>query len=239
MRADAAADQVTRAAERRPPPRRQLDRRRRPIPALAFLPGSRLLQTNCRERWGMPLWSTLLSTSDARPMTTADSSSRSRGKFPASICGGSTMRRSEGGAPCVFAWKVPCIDLVGDHPASLRAGRSLRLGELMHGSSLGRSAGGRVNGQRKVDSGGGGSLQSGGVARGRRIDNPAACFFIWEVEQDETFYRGTSLTRKRTPLGPYRRPMPMVLGVLGGWAFSYGRGTPACLEWRVVSYDPA
>ena len=25
-------------------------------------------------------------------------------------------------------------------------------------------------------------------------------------------YRGTSLTGKRTPLGPYRRPMPRVLG---------------------------
>ena len=25
-------------------------------------------------------------------------------------------------------------------------------------------------------------------------------------------YRGTSLTRKCTPLGPYRRPMPRVLG---------------------------
>ena len=25
-------------------------------------------------------------------------------------------------------------------------------------------------------------------------------------------YMGTSLTRKRTPLGPYRRPMPRVLG---------------------------
>jgi len=25
-------------------------------------------------------------------------------------------------------------------------------------------------------------------------------------------YRGTSLTRKRTPLGPYRRPEPRVLG---------------------------
>ena len=25
-------------------------------------------------------------------------------------------------------------------------------------------------------------------------------------------YRGTSLIRKRTPLGPYRRPMPRVLG---------------------------
>ena len=30
-------------------------------------------------------------------------------------------------------------------------------------------------------------------------------------------YRGTSLTRKRTLLGPYRRPMPRVLGgILGG-----------------------
>ena len=25
-------------------------------------------------------------------------------------------------------------------------------------------------------------------------------------------YRGTSLTRKRNPLGPYRKPMPRVLG---------------------------
>ena len=33
-------------------------------------------------------------------------------------------------------------------------------------------------------------------------------------------FRGTSLTRTRTPLGPYRRPR-----VLGGWAFSHGRGT--------------
>jgi len=40
-------------------------------------------------------------------------------------------------------------------------------------------------------------------------------------------YRGTSLKRKRTPLVPYRRPMPRVLGgSWGGWAFSYGRGTP-------------
>ena len=40
-------------------------------------------------------------------------------------------------------------------------------------------------------------------------------------------YRGTSLIRKRIPLGPYRRPMSRVLkGVLGGFAFSYGRGTP-------------
>ena len=29
-------------------------------------------------------------------------------------------------------------------------------------------------------------------------------------------YRGTSLTRKRTPLGPYRKPMPRVLGVSQG-----------------------
>jgi hypothetical protein len=40
-------------------------------------------------------------------------------------------------------------------------------------------------------------------------------------------YRGTSLASKRTSLGPYRRPMPRFLG---GWAFSYGRGTPVCWE---------
>ena len=35
--------------------------------------------------------------------------------------------------------------------------------------------------------------------------------------------------RKGTSLGPYRRPMPRVLGgFLGGWAFSYGRRTPPC-----------
>ena len=36
-------------------------------------------------------------------------------------------------------------------------------------------------------------------------------------------YRGTSLTRNSPPLEPYCRTMP---GVLGGWAFSYGRGAP-------------
>jgi len=30
--------------------------------------------------------------------------------------------------------------------------------------------------------------------------------------KDDLPYRGTSLIRKRTPLGPYRRPMPRVLG---------------------------
>ena len=42
-------------------------------------------------------------------------------------------------------------------------------------------------------------------------------------------YRGTSLTRKRAPLGPYCRPMPRVLG---GWAFSHGRGTPVLPQCR-------
>ena len=40
-------------------------------------------------------------------------------------------------------------------------------------------------------------------------------------------YKGTSLTGKRNPLGPYRRPVPRVLG---GWAFSYGRGTPVHIQ---------
>jgi hypothetical protein len=43
------------------------------------------------------------------------------------------------------------------------------------------------------------------------------------------------LKRKRTPLGPFHRPMPKVPGgVLGGWAFSYERGTPVLIRvhWR-------
>ena len=36
-------------------------------------------------------------------------------------------------------------------------------------------------------------------------------------------YRATSLIRNHPPLGPFRRPMPRVLG---GWAFSYQRSTP-------------
>ena len=40
------------------------------------------------------------------------------------------------------------------------------------------------------------------------------------------FYRGTSLTRKRTPLGPCRRPMSRVRGgVPGGYAISNERGS--------------
>jgi hypothetical protein len=44
---------------------------------------------------------------------------------------------------------------------------------------------------------------------------------------------GTSLTRKHTLLGPYRRRIiPMVSGGSeGGWQFSYERGTPVpCLQ---------
>ena len=38
-------------------------------------------------------------------------------------------------------------------------------------------------------------------------------------------YMGASLIRTRTLPGPYRRPVPRVLGgVLGRWAFSYWRG---------------
>ena len=39
--------------------------------------------------------------------------------------------------------------------------------------------------------------------------------------------RGTSLIREQLPVGPYNSPMPRVLwGSSGGWAFSYGRGSP-------------
>ena len=43
---------------------------------------------------------------------------------------------------------------------------------------------------------------------------------------DRRPYRGTSLMRKRNPLGFYRRPILVPRAVLGVWAFSYGRGTP-------------
>jgi len=36
---------------------------------------------------------------------------------------------------------------------------------------------------------------------------------VKETERDT--YRGTSLMRNRPPLGPYRRPMPRALAVLG------------------------
>ena len=40
------------------------------------------------------------------------------------------------------------------------------------------------------------------------------------VLESEAGYRGTSLTRKRSPLGPYSRPMPIVLrGSSGGGCF--------------------
>ena len=43
-------------------------------------------------------------------------------------------------------------------------------------------------------------------------------------------YRGTSLIKKRTPLGPYRRPMPRVPGGSeGGWRFLLGK-VPLYLE---------
>ena len=50
-------------------------------------------------------------------------------------------------------------------------------------------------------------------------------------------YMGTSLIRKFHFLGPYRTPMS---GVLGGWAFSYERGTGATRNsGHTLSYDPS
>ena len=44
-------------------------------------------------------------------------------------------------------------------------------------------------------------------------------------------YRGASLTRKRTPLEPYRRSVPRFLGgSYGGWVFSYEPGTHELIE---------
>jgi len=47
-------------------------------------------------------------------------------------------------------------------------------------------------------------------------------------------YRGTLLIRNRTPLGPYRRPILGPRVVLGGWAFSYERGTPVTARGGLV-----
>ena len=46
------------------------------------------------------------------------------------------------------------------------------------------------------------------------------------VAYGERGYRGTSLIRKRMPLGPYSRNTSGTTVVLGGGAFSYERGIP-------------
>ena len=54
--------------------------------------------------------------------------------------------------------------------------------------------------------------------------------------REKVTYRGTSLTRKRTPLGPHRRPMPRVLGgSWGGGRFLMGEVTLS-RKWPVGSY---
>jgi len=71
----------------------------------------------------------------------------------------------------------------------------------------------------------------------------------------ELVYRGTSRIRKRTPLGPYRRPMPRVVGgslgggrflmgevplyhgIVGGGVFSF-RGTHAMMPYMATSNSP-
>ena len=59
-----------------------------------------------------------------------------------------------------------------------------------------------------------------------QVSTPRAARALSTRGQNED-YRGSSLTGKRTPLGPYRRPMPRVLG---GWAFSHERDTPVILK---------
>jgi len=63
----------------------------------------------------------------------------------------------------------------------------------------------------------------------------AAVFVETKVSLLRHDYRGTSLTRKRPPLGPYRRPMPQDLGgSYGGGRFK--RGTP--VHPKKVSEQP-
>jgi len=71
-----------------------------------------------------------------------------------------------------------------------------------------------------------GDLRGVGVPHERRTP-VRLCLFTGLRPQ---MYRGALLIRKRTPLGPYRRPLSRVLlGVRGGWAFFYGSGTPISL----------
>jgi hypothetical protein len=48
-------------------------------------------------------------------------------------------------------------------------------------------------------------------------------------------YKGTSLTRKRAPLGPYRRPMPRVLGGSYGVEFARTHDSESCVL-QVMSF---
>ena len=48
-------------------------------------------------------------------------------------------------------------------------------------------------------------------------------------------YRGTSLVRNRTHLGPYSRTMPLALGGPEGGAFSYERGTSVILSLTTLA----
>ena len=65
---------------------------------------------------------------------------------------------------------------------------------------------------------GGGAVLMSEVLMNRRVPHQAGKFL-----PRSSPYKGTLLTRKRTPLGPYHRPVPRVSR---GGAFSYGRGTP-------------
>ena len=69
-----------------------------------------------------------------------------------------------------------------------------------------------------------------GVSRDTRPRAPAIEVRLEHVVQhllggwEFVVYRGTSHTRKRTPLGPYRRPLPRVLGgSQGGGCFLMGK----------------
>ena len=61
----------------------------------------------------------------------------------------------------------------------------------------------------------------------RKHRRPSSLSVIQKLGGRFIDYRGTSLTRKCNPLGPYRRALPRALWwSLGGGAFSYERGHP-------------
>ena len=72
-------------------------------------------------------------------------------------------------------------------------------------------------------------VQRLGQIRGWGVHTLYACSLYSRVHAilENATYGCTSLARKRTPLGPYRRPMHRVVG---GWAFSHGRGNPVAGE---------
>ena len=113
-----------------------------------------------------------------------------------SMCTTAHTLRSQRDAPCTLH-PAPCIL----HPGFTSNNPNLEGSDGRMGwhPPLTRDAGSMCTTVLRVDE----QDQSGDT------DDPPRAVIIYFSGRD---YRGTSLIRKRTPLGPYRRPMPRVLG---------------------------